>query len=421
MRSNSNASSNSKSKAISQLFAVAVLTGFGLMLSGAPNAIAQDGTAFPSLPSMPAMPSMPSLPSISPIAPAPAPPAPASPTVAPLPSAPAVRVHAKPVHPILPAHPSTPAAPAAPAVQAAPAAPAAPPAPELLSSVVYLEDEDAFAPEPAHRAHRSHRDGPATDCSDLHVQFDGEAGIMDSEERTLTKSEASTLRIDNIENGGIQMRGWDKDTYSITACKFADRERNDAKELLSQIKLSTSGGHVTVSGPGHEREWAVHLLIRTPRAATVDVRTHNGPLSMYEVDGKITARGTNGPISMSNCTGEADISAENGPISFSGKGGKLRLHTQNGPISIALQDSDWSQGGLEADAVNGPLSLSVPSGFKSSFVLESKGHSPMSCHASICGDARKTWDDDNRRIEYGSGTPVIHLSTENGPVTVSSL
>jgi len=45
----------------------------------------------------------------------------------------------------------------------------------------------------------------------------------------------------------------------------------------------------------------------------------------------------------------------------------------------------------------------------------------MSCHASICDEARKTWDDDHRRIEYGSGTPVIHLSTENGPVTVSSL
>jgi DUF4097 and DUF4098 domain-containing protein YvlB len=151
------------------------------------------------------------------------------------------------------------------------------------------------------------------------------------------------------------------------------------------------------------------------------VKSHNGPLSFYEVDGKITARGTNGPISMADCSGEADISAENGPVSFSGKAGKLRFHTQNGPISIALQDSDWSNGSLQADAVNGPLSLSVASGFRSSFVLESKGHSPMSCHASICDEARKTWDDDHRRIEYGSGTPVIHLSTENGPVTVSSL
>jgi len=72
-----------------------------------------------------------------------------------------------------------------------------------------------------------------------------------------------------------------------------------------------------------------------------------------------------------------------------------------------------------ADAVNGPLTLRVPSGFRSSFLVESNGHSPVSCHASICADARKTWDDDHRRIEYGSGSPVIRLSTENGPISVA--
>jgi hypothetical protein len=53
--------------------------------------------------------------------------------------------------------------------------------------------------------------------------------------------------------------------------------------------------------------------------------------------------------------------------------------------------------------------------------VESNGHSPMSCHASICNDARKTWDDEHRRIEYGSGTPLIRLSTENGPISVNTL
>jgi len=133
-------------------------------------------------------------------------------------------------------------------------------------------------------------------------------------------------------------------------------------------------------------------------------------------------RATNGPISMSNCTGEADLTSQNGPISISGKSGKLKLHTENGPISIALQGPDWSNGGLVADAVNGPVSLSVPSELKTSFVLESRGHSPITCHASVCANARKTFDDnDNRRIEYGEGAPVIRLSTVNGPVTVNAL
>jgi len=217
------------------------------------------------------------------------------------------------------------------------------------------------------------------------------------------------------------LQGWDKDVYSVTACKAADATRGDAKRLLSEIKLSVQGGHVSVSRPSRQNDWNVFLLIRTPRAAEVELTAHNGPVSFYGVDGKITARGVNGPISMEDCSGEADISAVNGPISFSGTSGKLRLHTQNGPISVALNAASWSGGGLVADAVNGPLTLRVPSGFQSSFLVESNGHSPMSCHASICNDARKTWDDEHRRIEYGSGTPLIRLSTENGPISVNTL
>jgi hypothetical protein len=162
----------------------------------------------------------------------------------------------------------------------------------------------------------------------------------------------------------------------------------------------------------------VYLLVRTPKSADVELTTHNGPASFYSVDGKITARAENGPISLENCSGEADVSAVNGPLSFSGAGGKLRLHTENGPISVEVGGSSWKGGGLVADAVNGPLSLHVPSGFQSAFLVESNEHAPMSCHASICSETRRTWDDQKRRIEYGNGTPVIRLSTQNGPISV---
>jgi len=244
-----------------------------------------------------------------------------------------------------------------------------------------------------------------------------ERPTIEAEQRTVTKAEAGVLRVKEVENGGVQVQGWDKDVYSVTACKAA--VGGDAAGLLAQIKLAVQGGEVSVSGPhGARDEWTVFLLIRTPRSADIDVTTHNGPVSFYSVDGKIATRATNGPISMKDCSGEANISAENGPISFSGNSGKLRLHTQNGPITVSL-GSSWNGSELVADAVNGPLTLRVPSGFRSSFLVESNGHSPVSCHASICSDARKTWDDEHRRIEYGSGSPVIRLSTENGPISVA--
>jgi DUF4097 and DUF4098 domain-containing protein YvlB len=324
--------------------------------------------------------------------------------------------------------PEIPAPPAVPAMVAPPAAPlfaeiAVPPVPAApAATAVPLLPRMDWTERGGSRSR--HHDGPASDCSDLHIEFRNEPAILETEERTLSKSDARVLRVSELENGGIQLQGWDKDVYSVMACKVADAARGDAKQLLSEIKLSVQGGQVSVTGPARHKDhndWTVFLLIRTPRAAEVELRAHNGPVSLYKVDGKITAWGTSGPISMADCTGEADISAVNGPISYSGAGGKLRLHTENGPISVALNSANWSGSGLVADAVNGPLTLSVPSGFQSSFLVESNGHSPISCHARVCDEARKTWDDEHRRIEYGSGTPVIRLSTENGPISVNGL
>jgi hypothetical protein len=332
----------------------------------------------------------------------------------PLPGSSQIATPDEPMMPPPAAMETMPAVPAITMVAFAPPAPRTPPVPAKPALPV-------AGMTPASNSGSRHHDGPVSDCSELRMEFHGQRAAIESEERTFSKSEAATVHVDELDNGGVQFQGWDKDLYSVTLCKAVDPSSGDAKQLLSDIKLSVQAGHVSIHGPSHQHDWNVHLLIRTPRAANVELTAHNGPVSFYQVDGKITARGTNGPISMQDCTGEADISAVNGPISFSGNGGKLRLHTENGPISLALNSATFGGSSLVADAVNGPLTLNLPSGFQSSFLVESSGHSPMSCHASICTDARKTWDDEHRRIEFGNGSPLIRVSTQNGPISVNAL
>ena len=275
------------------------------------------------------------------------------------------------------------------------------------------------------RANRHHHsvnisDGhrhPATDCSDLRIRFDDRDAVVRSEERTLTKAEAAVLQVRPHTNGGVQVTGWDNANYSVTACKAAAAS-GDAESILSQITMSIEGGRVSTKGPGGDDDWTVYLLIRTPKSATVDMETTNGPLSFYDVDGKLTARAKNGPISLKNFSGDAEITAVNGPISLDGSKGNVRIHTENGPISVELAGNTWSGTGLTADAKNGPLTLMVPNGYQSSFVVEATNNGPVSCRARICDNARKTWDDEHRRIEYGSSPAMIHLSTVNGPVSV---
>jgi DUF4097 and DUF4098 domain-containing protein YvlB len=259
---------------------------------------------------------------------------------------------------------------------------------------------------------------PAQNCSDLQIRFDDRDAVVRSETRTLSKAEAPVLKVHPHANGGTQVVGWDQNDYSVTACK-AVAAGDAADSLFSQITMSIENGTVSTHGPsGEDQRWTVYLLIRTPKSAAIEVETMNGPISLYDVDGKLTAHAHNGPISMRNFSGDAEVTALNGPISVEGSSGNVRIRTQNGPINVDLNGTSWNGSGLSADAENGPLTLRVPSGFQSGFVVESTNYAPMSCRASICGSARKTWDDEHRRIEYGSSPAVVHLSTVNGPVSV---
>src|SRR5436305_855442 len=126
-----------------------------------------------------------------------------------------------------------------------------------------------------------------------------------------------------------------------------------------------------------DQDWRGYLLIRAPKWAAMELETMNGPISLYGVDGKLTAHANNGPISLHNVSGDADVTAQNGPISMDGSSGNIRIRTENGPISVNLNGTSWNGSGLSADAQNGPVTLHVPSGFQSSFVVESPIHALM--------------------------------------------
>ena len=274
------------------------------------------------------------------------------------------------------------------------------------------------APAPdRHSISSSDDDSPAATCADLHIQIENRPATIRSEEKSIPKS-VGTLTVRSEANGGLQVHGWDQDHYSVTACKALGPDRNDADQLASQIKLNVDGNNVSISGPSDHHHWTVFLLVRAPKSADLSLHANNGPLSIYNLDGKLAAQAINGPISMRNFSGEADINAQNGPIDLSGNSGNLRLHTENGPISVSLNGSAWQGKGLQADAQNGPVELRVPKDYQSGVLIESNGRSPMSCHASVCDGASKTWDEDQHRIQFGQSPAIIHLSTVNGPVSV---
>jgi len=260
-------------------------------------------------------------------------------------------------------------------------------------------------------------DSPAADCRALHITFDGRDAIVRTEERTVTRAEAPTLRVEADPNGGLQVQGWDRDTYSVALCKAA-AAGSAAEGRLDQVKLSLTGGVLTVAGSSHDEDLTTFLLIHAPKAAALDMRVKNGPMSLYDTEGKVVGRAENGPVSARGCKGELDLAAENGPVSSEDNTGSLRLRSENGPIDVSLQGDSWIGSGLDAHTENGPLTLRLPEGYKSGVVVEADGGGPFRCHASACTGARRTWSEDHKRIEFGAGPAKVHLSVVNGPVSV---
>ena len=252
--------------------------------------------------------------------------------------------------------------------------------------------------------------GEITDCNQMRVTIDDQPAVR--AEETLSVGSLRSLAVRAPQNGGIYVMGSSSGGYEVKACKAASIE-----SALNDIRVHVSGNEVTADGPANER-WVVYFLVRAPKAAALNLSAHNGPIALRNVDGSVTARTLNGPLSIRDSSGNIDLQATNGPISLDGGSGMVKLSATNGPITVKLRGDSWD-GSINAHTENGPVSLRMPASFRSGVVVESEGRGPVSCRAEACRQARRTWDDeDNRRIELGSGSMVVHLSTVNGPVAV---
>ncbi len=258
---------------------------------------------------------------------------------------------------------------------------------------------------------------PVTSCDQIDSNWKGK--VMDRAAQTLSVPGGSGgLTVADLHNSAIYVTSGSGSNYEITVCKVAAGDSiGEASQLLRGIEAEVRGGRLQVSGPDEGR-WAAHLIIRAPANAVMDLATTNGPISFYEVSGRINARATNGPISLTRSSGNIDASTKNGPISLDGGSGEMALNAQNGPIVVKLDDREWRGGNLEAHTKNGPLSLRLPDGFRSGVVVDASKHSPVTCD---CDGARTTTTGGKeQRFEFGSTAPVIRMSTVNGPVSIKA-
>ena len=278
-------------------------------------------------------------------------------------------------------------------------------------------------------------DPPGDDCAThFKVSSDDRSVARGEEERTIAAGTFQTLRLDPGRNGGVLLRGWDQPNVKVKICKAGvGYTQAEADEALKAIRVEINGGDVKSSGPGDDRDnsdhnasdektW-VHYIVQVPANIATEMTTWNGPLSVHDVKGSVSAHSQNGPISFKHSSGTLTAEAHNGPIEVKDSSGKLTLSAQNGPLDIELANQNWQGAGLDARTHNGPIDLKVPANYQSGIEVATSGRAPFSCDLKTCSQQGRTWDDDgSKRVRLGAADQpvVIKMSTENGPVSISS-
>jgi len=261
-------------------------------------------------------------------------------------------------------------------------------------------------------------DGAIQSCDDWQVRIDGEKAVVSSETVEIA---GSSLAIEAAQNGGASIRGGSGRGFSVTLCRAASASMGSG--ALSQIKLQRSGDKLSVDGPSGD-DWVAYFIVSAPKGAALSASATNGPVDVSDFDGSLDLDAKNGPISLEKVSGTINATTKNGPLSFDEGSGNVSLKATNGPVTVRLSGATWIGQSFEASTVNGPLSLKVPAGFSSGVEIRSAGHAPWNCAEALCGAMAKSWgdededSDEDKVVRFGGATPVVRLSTENGPVSV---
>jgi hypothetical protein len=207
------------------------------------------------------------------------------------------------------------------------------------------------------------------------------------------------LSVDGRLNGGIAVRGWDRNEILVRAkIQTWAESQAEARRLATAIRIRTEGGRVAAeeSESGRRSGWSVSYDVYVPRRSDLDLRTHNGGIVVEDVQGRIDVEALNGGVSIRNVQGD------------------LRGGTTNGGVTLALDGDRWIGGGVDLETTNGGVTVIFPERYNARLETGTvNGGMNVDFPITVQGMV-------GRRLSttLGSGGPLIRVRTTNGGVTL---
>jgi hypothetical protein len=254
------------------------------------------------------------------------------------------------------------------------------------------------------RDERVFRQISPTDDPCARRSYGGDRGHACEVRDTRLAAPSGPLQIDASPNGGIRVEGWDQADVLIRAIVHTNAETDaEARDLLSRVQVTAAGTTVSADGPdrdGSRRRsgWSVSFEVWAPRRTALDLRAHNGGVSLVGM------------------RGESRFTTRNGGVTLDEVNGHVVGHTQNGGVTVRLSGQRWDGTGLDVETTNGGVSLTLPREFSAALDVSTvNGGVRTDLPVTVQGRV-----DRQIRATLGSGGSPLTLRTTNGGVRIAA-
>jgi hypothetical protein len=217
--------------------------------------------------------------------------------------------------------------------------------------------------------------------------------------REQTIAATGLLNVDARQNGGVAVKGWDRqDVLVRSKVQASSTTQAGAEQLAKQVRVETAGGKIFAEGPTSEKDnrWSVSYEIFVPRRTDLSLQAHNGGIVISEVSGRL------------------DFTAMNGGVVLRRVGGAVKGSTTNGGVVIELSGNRWDGEALDVRTTNGGIVMSVPENY-SAHLQTGTVNGNLSIDFPVTVQGRITRE---IAVNLGAGGQTVRAMTTNGGIKI---
>jgi len=223
-------------------------------------------------------------------------------------------------------------------------------------------------------------------------------------------------------NGSITVNGRDINGCDLTATIMGRASTEEtAKELAekTKVRLNTSNNKLIVEIDKPRLKWnqsvSVSLDAEVPNETNLYFSTHNGAVTIANINGKVDGNTHNGRVKTSNVSNHTKLKTHNGAVICEQISGDAWLSTHNGGIKIFYSDNAPGVCQTVLITHNGSIDLKTPPNV-SAIVNISTHNGSINTELPIILIGTVSRNKLNGKI--GEGLGKLKLETHNGSIKI---